>query len=311
MSLADRWGLTEKSGYVPVAFTLIAFAAGVQVALIVQAIGSAGYPPEGKGTLAWLSLAVIAAAAILHVPLDRVSSRLASSGEALSNVGKRRAVVLEPYHAAPANGPASVSSSQQTNGADTTPETAPRLSARIHSPLAAGPVVAPDETIPVTIEAEPETLARELDVTLEIHGPGGSRQVHRQMDGTRIVEGVEFHEAGPFQIHVTLTHPKADDAAKTLEGRVASYREEVGRLFEALKERMTEAELDVGPQSTPREVCSELGRVDAADPQRLADLAVELEVALYGDQEIDRATYETVHTAIEALSLETREEVQG
>lgn len=311
MTLARRLGLTQPSGYVPVAFTVTAFAAGIQVALIVQALGGAGYPPEGKSLLTWLSLGIIGLSALLNLPFESIDA--GAIPKALSNLGKRRAVILEPYLDRATNGgPAATSSTEQTNGdADPAPSGAHRLSARVHSPLAAGPVVAPDEVIPVTVEAEPEALAQDLEVTFEIHGPDGTREVHRGMEGTRIVEGVSFEAPGAFTIHVTLTHPDADEAAKTLEGRVASYREEVGRLFESLKETMAELGLDAGPQSTPREVCSELGRIDAAEPGRLADLAVELEVALYGDEEIDRASYETVHTAIDDLTLERPEEVTG
>lgn len=304
MTLAQRLELTERPGYVPAVFTVTAFAAGVQIALLVQALGGGGYPPAGKGTLFAVSLAVLGASAILHVPIAKLD--LSWLTDRLSDLNERRSVVLAPADREPAVHAAPASSSEQTNGG-----TPPRLSARVHSPLAAGPVVAPDEVIPITIEAEPESLAKDLEITLEIHAPSGTRTVERRMEGTRIVEGISFEQAGAFQVRVTLAHPKADNAAKTLEGRVASYREEVGRLFEALKETLATAQLDVGPQSTPREVVAELRRVDAADPSRLADLAVELEVSLYGDQEIDRATYETVHTAIDALSLERPEEVTG
>lgn len=308
MTLARRWNLTDIPGYTPIAFVVTAFVGGVQLALIIQAAGGAGYPPDGKSALAWGTLTVLGLSAILHVPLSSSSIDLSRVREAVSGLFGRRAVVLEPYFQPDTDG-TPVSSSDQTNGeARPQPEEVlPTLSARIHSPLSAGPVVAPGEPVDVTIEAEPAELAEELTVTVQTRGPGGSDEIGRPMEGTEMVHEVAFDESGSFEITVELTHPRADPVSKTLTGRVSSYREEVGRLFEELKERMASLDLDVGPQSTPREVCAELDRVDAASPDRLADLAVELEVALYGDEEIDRSTYETVHQALDALSLSHRE----
>lgn len=307
MTLAKRTGLADVPGYTPVVFTLSAFAAGVQVALLVQAIGPSGYPPADRSTLAWITLAVLGGAAVLNVPLRRPSLDLSRVHEVLRRLGGRRAVVLEPYF--DRDGASLSSSGEQTNGSATPEpeEVLPTLSARVHSPLSAGPVVAPGETVPIAIEAEPEQLARDLTVTVEVHGPDGSTQTQRPMEGTQLTHEISFTSSGAFEIDVRLTHPRADPVSRTLTGRISSYREEVGRLFEELKETLAGTDIDVGPQSTPREVCAELDRIDAAGPDRLADLAVELEVALYGDQEIDRSTYETVHQALDALQLNTQE----
>lgn len=310
MSLARRLGLTELDGYVPAAFVVSAFAAGVQAALIVQAFGDASYPPIGKGTLAWSTLAVLGLSAVLHVPPGPLSEGVDRVRDRLAELNRRRHVILEPYLARSGNGP--VSSSEQTNGGSSAEprEALPTLEARVHSPITAAPVIAPGEPVPITIEAEPEVLAKDLTATVEVTGPQGSRTVERPMEGTEMTLEERFGTPGSFSITVRLTHPRSEAASKTLEGRVASYREEVGRLFEQLKERMMNAELDVGPQSTPREVCNELRRTDAAPPDELADLAVELEVSLYGDEEIDRSTYETVHQALQGLRLD-RQEVTG
>ncbi len=296
MSLAQRLGLPRLPGYVPAAFVATAFALGVHAALVLEALRGSGYPPDGRALATWSTLAVILASLLLHAPFERAASLAQSARRSLQDPFQRRAVILEPHPEAHA--PPTVRRPEH-NGQPP----AQRLSARIHSPLAAGPVVAPDETLPVTVEAEPEPLTEALSITFEVHGPEASRTVHRTMEGTRIVEGFQFKHAGGFEVHVRLEHPDADPVEQTLKGRVGPYREETARLFEALKERLAEPGLDVGPQSTPREVCNALGTIDAGDPANLADLAVELEVALYGDAPVERATYETVYTAIQGLSL--------
>jgi hypothetical protein len=302
VNLAQRLGWTRSSVYAPAAFAVTAFAVGVQTALVYQAAGGTGYPPTGRGALAWGTLVVLTASAILHVPPGPIGRALAGAWNELADATAERAVVLEPH---PDARPATRSLGG-TNGASEVS----RLSARVHSPLAAGPEVAPDETLPVTVEAEPGDLARELEVTFEIHGPSRSRTVHRSMDGTRLVEGLAFEGTGRFQVRVGLEHPHAEPVGETLEGEVVPYREAIGQRFEALKGRLADHGLDVGPQSTPREVCEELGRVDAADPGDLADLAVELEIALYGDDPVERASYETVYTTLKTLDLPEREEVR-
>ncbi len=298
MTLAQRLGLREAPGYVPLAFVVTAFAIGAQAALLLQSVTGAGYPPPGQSFLAWSSLIVIVASLLLNVPLDPLQRFMRRTLRLIRSPFQRRSVILEPHPDQPR-----VPIVDGANGGDALP----RLSARIHSPLAAGPVVAPNETLPVTVEAEPEALASELMVTFDVHGPIRTRRFTRQMQGTRIVEGVSFEEGGGFEVHVELSHPDAEDVAETLSGRVASYREETARLFESFKEGLAKAGFDVGPQSTPREVCQALQREKAADASTLADLAVELEVALYGDQEIQRSTYEVIYTALERVNVPDRE----
>lgn len=308
MSLARRLGLTDVTGYVPAAFAVTAFALGVQGALVFEALTGSGYPPVGRAGLAWTSLIVLVASAVLHVPPDRALSAFETVWNPIASIGARRSVVLEPHPDGPGHHlDATPEAAGGTNGAGRVQ----RLSARVHSPLAAGPAVAPHETLPVTVEAEPEELAREITVTFEVHGPAKTRTLHREMRDTRLVEGLEFAGSGGFEVHVEIDHPDAEPVSQTLTGTVTTYREEIGHLFETLKERLAEDGLDVGPQSTPREVCEELGRVDAAEPDTLAELAVELEVALYGDDEIQRATYETVYTTLRSLDAPTPEEVPG
>lgn len=302
MSLAARLGWTDRRGYVPAAFALTAFALGVQIALVTEALGPQAYPPQGKTGLAWGSGIVLALSALLHVPWR---TALGKAREALSGPEiPRRAVHLAPrrheegfVEAGTHNG--------HVEGVEAD------LKARVHSPLSAGPVVAPEEEIPVTIEAEPEELARELDVTITVDGPDGSRTTRHRMQGTQLEHTLAFAEPGEFTVRIELDHPSAQPVAKTLTGRVASYREEVARLFERLKEQAARAGLDVTAGSTPREVCREVRGVSQADPAELADLAVELEVALYGDDEVERSTYETVYTAISSTGLlEERQEAR-
>lgn len=303
MTLASKLGWTDRRGYVPTAFAVTAFALGVQIALVFEALGPTSYPPPGKGTLAWSSGLILGVSAVLHVPWERLRSSWANARQTLeSSRLPRRAVHLAPYYRSrPDPGRDETSVDARTNGHPAAQ--AARLEARVHSPLSAGPVVAPGEEIEFTIEAEPEHLARELDVTIVVDGPTGSRSTRTGMSSTELTHTETFEEPGRFTVSIQLDHPNADPQSKTLAGRVATYREEIGRLFETLKDRAASKGLDVGPGSTPREVCRELRKLETVGPGDLADLAVELEVALYGDDEVDRSTYETVHAAITSTHL--------
>jgi len=304
MTLAERLGWTETKGYIPTAFTITAFAIGVQVKLVADALGPRSYPPAGQDALGWGTLAVLAASLILHVPWRRWPQARDKIAELAETTTTEPAADAEP-----AGGPAP-GTPDRTNGHNEPPESMPRLKARVHSPIQHGPVFAPGDEVPVTIEAEPEELACDLEVTIETESPSGSQTAQPEMTGTQLEHVVSFGDPGRFSLTVKLDHPRSDPASKTFEGRVATYREEVGRIFEEAKERGSKAGLDIGPQSTPREVCRELGKLDGADAGDLADLAVELEIALYGDEEVDRASYETVYHAIEGLDLpseDTRE----
>lgn len=297
MSLAERYDLIDRTGYVPAVFAITAFALGVQIALVTEALAAANYPPAGKATLAWGSGLLLALSAVLHVPWRRVIDR---GRQAVPRSAiPRRSVHLEPHD--PMQEAPPQPQAHFPDGHDAT--SAADLRVRVHSPLSAGPVVAPGEELPLTIEAEPEELARELEVAIALRGPDGSRTVHERVDGTQLEQTATFDEAGPFTVRVDVDHPRAEPATKTLRGRVAPYEEEVGRLFEHLKDEATDDGLAVSPGSTPREVCRELRTRTDADASQLADLAVELEVALYGDEDVDRGTYETIHAAIAATGL--------
>lgn len=296
MTLAHRLGLPDRKGYVPAAFALTAFALGVQIALVTEALGSQPYPPQGKTALAWISGLLLGASTVLHVPWKTAFAKL--QDEWATEI-PRRAVHLAPYHE-PRPDP-QPDREHPHNGHEPTSGT--RLQARVHSPLSAGPVVAPGEELPLTIEAEPEQLARELEVTITVHGPSGSGTVHERMPGVQLEHPIVFAETGAFNVSIELSHPRAQPTSKTLRGRVIPYQEEIGRLFEQVKDRAERAGLEVGPDSTPRELCHQLRTMTDVDPGELADLAVELEVALYGDDEVDRSTYETVYEAISATGL--------
>jgi len=293
MSLARRLGWTQKRGYVPAMFGLTAFALGVQIALVTEALARGSYPPEGKATMAWASGLALAASALVHVPWGKLADLVPETGSSIP----RRSVHLAPHD--PTRPPG-----EETHAHNGHVEaSAADLKVRVHSPLSAGPVVAPGEELPVTVEATPEELARELAVAITVRGPDGSRTVDERLRGTQLEHVATFDATGPFAIRVEVDHPRSQAASKTLEGRVARYDEEIGRLFERLKEEARAAGLDVTAGSTPREVCGELRSRAEADPSQLADLAVELEVALYGDDEADRETYETVYGAIAATGL--------
>jgi hypothetical protein len=301
MNLAQRLGWTDRRLYVPAMFAVTAFALGVQIALVTEALGAAGYPPAGKEGLAWGSGLVLALSAVLHVPWSDVRAKLEGLGRSPI---PRRSVHLRPYD--PAREATVGEPAHNGDG-----EVDADLKVRLHSPLSAGPAVAPGEELPIVVEAEPEQLARKLEVQITVRGPEGSRTVHERMPGTELEHVITFEETGPFTVRVEVDHPRADPVAKTLQGRVTTYDEEIGRLFEQLKEQAARAGLDVTPSSTPREVCQELRGRESADASQLADLAVELEVALYGDDEVDRATYETVHAAIAATDLLDEAPAQG
>jgi hypothetical protein len=300
MTLAHDLGLPERKGYVPAAFAATAFALGVQIALVTEALGPAGYPPAGKASLAWGSALGLGISAVLHVPWRRIVD---DAREALGSDIPRRSVHLAPYHE-PSPQP-STPEGVHNGHAPPEPENevGARLQVRVHSPLSAGPAIAPGEDLPLVVEAEPEDLARELEVTIDVHGPSGSGTVHKRMPGTQLEHTVTFAEEGAFNVTIELSHPRAQPTSTTLRGRVAPYEAVVGDLFERVKDQATRAGLDVGPDSTPRELCRELRTLSDVDASQLADLAVELEVAMYGDEAVDRATYETVYEAIAATGL--------
>lgn len=303
-TLASRLGWAEHKAYVPIAFAVTAFALGVQLALITEAIGAGTYPPAGKTTLAWVSGLVLVVSAIMHVPWARVQQAVEGSTKILEGSPiPSRSVHLAPYHETQFTQTLVPGDEAPANNGQADAGLGGEVTARVHSPLSAGPVVAPGEEMDFTIEAEPQELSHELDVQIEVHGPNGSRQMQVPMEGTQANHTLAFEDPGEFTVAIVLDHPRSEPVSKEIHGRVASYREEVGRLFETLKEQAAAAGLDVGPGSTPREVCHVLGEATEVKPTQLADLAVELEVALYGDEEVDRATYETVHGAIASTGL--------
>lgn len=312
MTLADRLGLSERDWYPPAAFVTGSFAVGMQVALIWQALGPTPYPPPGKGILAWFSLGILVGLLALHLPsaeqtrarvsriITRIQARLAQTGDQAG----------EPAQAPP-------SAAGGTNGEGTATDRAPvqeasRLKIRVHSPLMVGPVVAPGETVPIQVHAEPEALARQLEVAFQVTHNATTWETTATMQGTDLVHDETFDEPGPFEIVVEARHPQSDPARKRIEGRVATYREEVGRLFDELKDRAREVGAEVGRQSTPREVCQHLPTIANASYDDAEALRTHLEVALYGDDAVDRATYEAIHTIIREVGLETDpEEVQA
>ncbi len=311
MTLADRLGLSDHDWYPPAAFVVGSFAVGMQLALIWQALGSTPYPPPGKGLLAWGSLLILVALIALQLPpsqqtRERVATAIDRFRERLAEAKASGEPDEEPGAAAAG-----------TNGHANPPEEpavqpAARLKIKVHSPLMVGPVVAPGETVPVQVHAEPEALARELEVTFQVTHNDRTRTATANMQGTDLVHTETFEEPGRFEILVQARHPKGQPASKRIEGRVATYREEVGRLFDQLKARAREAGAQVGDQSTPREVCKHLTTIANASYDDAEALRTHLEVALYGDAGVDRATYEAVHTIIREVGLETDpEEVQA
>lgn len=312
MTLADRLGLSDHGWYPPAAFVVGSFAVGMQLALIWQALGPTPYPPPGKEILAWGSLTILVGLVALQLPpsqatKDRIAATLTGLRERLAEARRSDAQAKETPPAQAAG----------TNGHGTTPEQPPvqpaaRLKIRVHSPLMVGPVVAPGETVPVQVHAEPEELARQLKVTFQVTHNDQTRTATANMQGTDLVHTETFEDPGAFEILVQARHPKGDPASKRIEGRVATYREEVGRLFDQLKARTREAGAQVGEQSTPREVCKHLTTIANASYDDAEALRTHLEVALYGDAGVDRATYEAIHTIIREVGLETDpEEVQA
>lgn len=312
MTLAERVGLSDHDWYPPAAFVVGSFAVGMQLALIWQALGTTPYPPPGKELLAWGSLAILIGLAALQLPpspetVDRVKARVAKLRDRLSEATQTPPETDTGPRRTPGG----------TNGHAEAPQEPPvqpaaRLKIRVHSPLMVGPVVAPGETVPIQVHAEPEELARQLEVTFEVTHNDQTRTATANMQGTDLVHTETFEDPGRFEIHVQAHHPKGQPASKRIEGRVATYREEVGRLFDQLKARAREAGANVGDQSTPREVCKHLTTIANASYDDAEALRTHLEVALYGDAGVDRATYEAIHTIIREVGLETDpEEVQA
>lgn len=312
MTLADRLGLSDHGWYPPTAFVVGSFAVGMQLALIWQALGPTPYPPPGKELLAWGSLALLVGLVALQLPpsqatRDRLASTLAGLRERLAEARQTDAQGQEaqPTQAAGTNGHPATSQGPAV-------EPAARLKIRVHSPLMVGPVVAPGETVPVQVHAEPEELARQLKVSFQVTHNDQTRTATATMQGTDLVHTETFQDPGAFEILVQARHPKSQPASKRIEGRVATYREEVGRLFDQVKARAREAGAQVGQQSTPREVCKHLTTIANASYDDAEALRTHLEVALYGDAGVDRATYEAIHTIIREVGLETDpEEVQA
>lgn len=301
MTLADRTGLPGREWYVPAVFTLAAFAVGVQLTLAFQALGDVGYPGEGRAWLAWLSGLTLAVLVVAHIPFELLGRLdLAALRERLPRREARVARLDDgdEEDAATAE-PAPVQPSRETE--------ARRLKVRVHSPLAMGPVIAPGEPLPITIQAEPEHLAPELEVTIEIVRGEERRSQTVTMTAPTVVHSETLDEEGPFELVVTVKHPHAPAATKTIAGRVTSYREEVGRLFDELKADAENAALDVASHSTPREVAQALARGKLIEARHVRELAASLETALYDDTAVERSTYETIHAILSQVTFETPE----
>ncbi|MDX1610842.1 MAG: hypothetical protein R3185_00645, partial [Candidatus Thermoplasmatota archaeon] len=204
MTLAERTGLTQRRWYTPALLTILSFAAGIQVALAFQSLGPETYPPAGKEALAWTSWFLLAAAAVLHAPLtSEPYQRLTAP---LFNLAKRiqRATAPEPIPETPAP--------VETAGPQPAAEPAPtqRLKVRVHTPLMIAPVVAPGEAIPVTVTAEPEELAKELEITFAVEESKDARETTMAMRGTDLVHSETFQAPGPYTLEVRVHHPQAE-----------------------------------------------------------------------------------------------------
>lgn len=182
------------------------------------------------------------------------------------------------------------------------PELAP-VKMNLESPLVRGPVWPPGEPIPLTIQVKPAGPGDmgDVDVELELKHARGTERVRVPLKGNVAVLSQAVPSPGPFVLTARALRDGQTVSEASIEGYAASYREEIGRRFEALKKACERAGLEVGDDSTPREVREALAhRFPQMRPQ-LAELVLALEIALYSEEEVGRDTYESLVRALAEL----------
>ncbi|HEV8361583.1 MAG TPA: DUF4129 domain-containing protein [Candidatus Thermoplasmatota archaeon] len=177
---------------------------------------------------------------------------------------------------------------------------APAIQIVVETPLARGPVWPPGEPLPITLQVRGASQAdlASIDVELELRHAGGAERARVAMREPTAVLSQTVPSPGPFQVKARALWQGAVVAEATVDGRAASYREEIGRRFDALKANAEAAGLPVGADSTPREVREVLARRYPTLRRSLDDMVGALEVALFAEDEVGRETYEALARAL-------------
>lgn len=304
----------RPSWLTPLTIMVVAFCAGVQLALVFQLLLGTWTPDALPLQLATLALAV-AGGWLLLSPERRAEADAWFQGARQRAAAARPAppppTLQAPPPPAPARAPPKPAPPAQAP-AKAKHVTAPPLPAKpalgpvkmsLESPLARGPVWPPGEPIPITIQvrmAGPGDPG-DIDIELEVQHSKGKERARLPLKGSVAVVSQAVPSPGPFVITARAIREGQSVSESSVEGYASSYREEVGRRFEALKEACENAGLEVGAESTPREVRDALAHKFPNLRRNLDDLAGALEVALYSEEEVGRDTYEALVRALTEL----------
>jgi hypothetical protein len=243
------------------------------------------------------TLAVLAVGLYLLRPMPKAAP-------APSQVPAPPALTLPPPAVAPR--PPPVVATQLASG-----PRIPSIQLTLTTPLEKGPVWPPGEPLPVTIQvrgASAQDLLS-LDVELELRHAGGAERARVALREPVAVLSQTVPQPGPFQVRARALWQGQPVAEAAVEGRAASYREEIGRRFDGLKAGAAAQGIGITTGSTPREVRDAFVRHYPKLRRSMDDLLMALEVALFAEDEVGRDTYEQLVRALADIEQRGQEAV--
>lgn len=262
--------------------TAVAFCAGAQIPFLLQALTGRDYfateLPFKLGTLA-----VLVVGLYLLRPLPK---------PAAAKPAQSPAPAPRPAPPAPAAAPRTPTLPAGTR--------APNVQLVLETPLSKGPVWPPGEPLPITVQVRGASAAdlASIDVELELKHAGGSERARVALRESVAVLSQTVPQPGAFQVKARALWQGAVIAEAAVDGRAASYREEIGRRFDALKASSAAQGLAITQGSTPREVRDVLVRAQPQKRRSIDELLAALEVALFAEEEVGRDTYEQLVRAL-------------
>lgn len=285
----SRAGEPRPGWLPPLLVLIVAFCAGAQLAFAFQALLLGEDYFRDALLMKFGTLALLVAGGILLLPPDR---RAAWSRAPAAPLAPARPA---PAPAAPARAPPAPATAPRTAREDPFPP----LSIALETPLAKGPVWPPGEPLPVSVHVRGGPPGHEgVDIELEVQHAGGAERGRVSLKGTSALLSQTIPQPGPFTLTAkALLHGTAV-ASASVEGRAASYREEIARRFEGLRASATAKGLSVGPDATPRELRDALARRHPSMRRSLEEVVASVEVALYAEDEVGRETYESLVRAL-------------
>lgn len=314
----------RPSWLTPLLILVGAFCAGIQLALLLQMLGGNWAPEDLPMQLATFAV-MVACAWLLLSPERRGQAeawlrgqreRTAPSAEQAPPppppVVREPAPAAAPMRSLPP--PPMAKAAPPATAAPAKPKPAPVAQAparpalapvkmSLESPLARGPVWPPGEPIPITIQVRMAGPGEpgDIDIEIEVQHSKGTQRARLPLKGSVAVVSQAVPSPGPFVITARAIREGGPVSETQVQGYASSYREEIGRRFDALKEACGAHGLEVGAESTPRELRDALAHKFPGLRKNLDELVGALEVALYSEEEVGRETYEALVRALTEL----------